>query len=183
MTPSTPVATAIAIIAPAFTDSAVVSLRPIASSTRLSRNAGRTPRPADATMSSSTPVSRTRYGEKSPPIWRRFARLTAASAGRSGTSCAVCQNMLTRPGYGRRRALQRLAATSVCFRVLGRDVVGVAGRGLRPGRVFLALVLVAILVFADRFVLAHLRFFRSTARSSEALFILDLRSMFRWRAS
>ncbi len=57
-TPRAPVTIAIAIIPAAATDSSVVSLRPIASSTRLSRKAGTTPRPAETTISSSRPLSR-----------------------------------------------------------------------------------------------------------------------------
>ena len=58
ITPRTPVATAIAIIPPAASDSADVSFRPIASSTLLSRNAGTTPSAAEATISRSRPLSR-----------------------------------------------------------------------------------------------------------------------------
>src|SRR5207248_4527097 len=93
ITPSTPVAIAIAIIPPAFHDSAAVSLRPIASRTCLSRNAGITPSPAETTMRSSTPPRRSLYGVKSGPIRRRFARRTAGSAARSGGESAAWKNM------------------------------------------------------------------------------------------
>jgi hypothetical protein len=59
-TPSAPVTIAITIIPPAASESSVVSFRPIASSTRLSRKAGSTPRPAETTISSSRPLSRSR---------------------------------------------------------------------------------------------------------------------------
>ena len=85
-TPSTPVATAIAIIPPALTESALVSFAPIASSTRLSRNAGTTPSAAETTISRSSPPSRALYGAKRGPIRRRLSRRTAGSAGRSGGS-------------------------------------------------------------------------------------------------
>jgi len=65
-------------------DSEVVSFWLIASRTRLSRNAGTTPSPAETTISSSTPLSRSLYAEKSFPIRLRFARRTAGSAVRSG---------------------------------------------------------------------------------------------------
>src|ERR671935_289090 len=64
MTPSAPVATAIAIIPPALNESEVVSFRAIASSTRLSKKAGITPSPAETTISSRTPESRSLYGRK-----------------------------------------------------------------------------------------------------------------------
>ena len=85
-TPSAPVTIAIAIIPPAANESALVSFTWIASRTRLSRKAGTTPSPAETTISSRTPPSLSRYGEKSGPIRRMFARRTAGSAGRSGGS-------------------------------------------------------------------------------------------------
>src|SRR5215468_5433402 len=94
-TPSTPVTIAIAIIPAAASDSSVVSLRPIASSARLSRNAGRTPRPAETTIRTSTPLSRIRYGANRELMRRRFARRRAGSAGRSGATSEVCQKALT----------------------------------------------------------------------------------------
>src|SRR5262249_36185010 len=96
-TPSTPVTTAIAIIAPALIDSERVSFAWIASRARLSRNAGTTPRPAATTISASSPLSRRQYGRKSPPTRRRFARRRAGSAVRSGASSAEWKNMPTLP--------------------------------------------------------------------------------------
>src|SRR2546429_2102234 len=84
---------AIAIIPAAFHESAAVSLRPMASRTRLSRNAGKTPSPAETTMRSSTAPSRSLYGQKSHPMRRRFALRTAGSAARSGGASAEWKNM------------------------------------------------------------------------------------------
>src|SRR5512133_3735447 len=92
-TPSAPVTIAIAIIPPAATDRTVVSFCAIASRTRLSRKAGRTPSPAETTISRSTPPSRSLYGAKSRPMRRRFARRSAGSAGRSGASSDEWKNM------------------------------------------------------------------------------------------
>src|SRR5438270_6048198 len=78
---------------PALNESAVVSLRPIASRTRLSRKAGTTPSPAETTISRSTPPSRSLYGTKSGPMRRKFARRLAGSAGRSGDASAEWKNM------------------------------------------------------------------------------------------
>ena len=69
-TPSTPVTIAIAIIPPALNESAVVSFRAIASRTRLSRNAGTTPSPAETTISTRTPAE--------PQLVRREERADAA---------------------------------------------------------------------------------------------------------
>src|SRR5262249_4612518 len=92
-TPRTPVTIAIAIIPPAAIERAVVSFCPIASRTRLSRKAGRTPSPAETTISSRTAPSRSLYGAKSGPMRRRWARRSAGSAGRSGASSAEWKNM------------------------------------------------------------------------------------------
>ncbi len=59
-TPRAPVTIAIAIIPPAANESSLVSLLPIASNTRLSRNAGTTPRAAERTISARTPPSLSR---------------------------------------------------------------------------------------------------------------------------
>src|SRR5205814_1812666 len=70
-----------------------VSLAVIASSTRLRRNAGSTPRAAETTISARTAPRRPLYGANRGPIRRRFARRRAGSAGRSGASCAEWKNM------------------------------------------------------------------------------------------
>src|SRR5919197_95379 len=95
-TPRAPVAIAIAMIPPALKESAVVSFRAIASRTRLSRNAGRTPSPADATIRTRTALSRSLYGANSRPIRRELTRRTAGSTGRSGGASAEWKNMPTR---------------------------------------------------------------------------------------
>src|SRR3954451_8474631 len=92
-TPRAPVTIAMAIIPPAANESSLVSLLPIASNTRLSRNAGTTPRPAERTIRARTPPSLSRYGVNRPPIRRRLARRTAGSAGRSGGASAEWKNM------------------------------------------------------------------------------------------
>src|SRR5438270_13066053 len=61
-----PVTIAIAIIPPALNESDVVWFHPIASSTRLSEKARITPRPAETTIRSRTPLSRSLYGAKQP---------------------------------------------------------------------------------------------------------------------
>ena len=94
ITPSTPVKTAIAIIPPALKDNTRVSLRAIASSARLSRNAGTTPSAAERTISISTPPRRSLYGANRRPIRLRFARRTAGSAVRSGASAEPWKYML-----------------------------------------------------------------------------------------
>src|SRR5213592_683286 len=88
-----PVAIAIAMIPPALNESALVSFRPIASSTRLSWKAGRTPSPAETTISSRTPPSRSLYGAKSRPMRRRVAWRRTGSAGRSAASSDEWKNM------------------------------------------------------------------------------------------
>src|SRR5580765_1600732 len=96
-TPSMPVTTAIAIIAPALIESERVSFSWIASRARLSRKAGMTPRPAETTISASRPVRRRQYGPNRRPTRRRFARRSSGSAGRSGASSAEWKNMPTLP--------------------------------------------------------------------------------------
>jgi len=88
ITPSTPVTIAIPMIPAALRDKARVSFAPIASRTRLSRNAGTTPRAAEATISSRTPPSRNLYGANSRAMRFRLERRLAGSAGRSGASPA-----------------------------------------------------------------------------------------------
>src|SRR4051812_30243163 len=92
-TPSAPVTTAITIIPPALSDSARTSLTEIASSARLSKNAGITPSPAVTTMSRRTAESLRRYGANRCAIRRRLARRCTGSAGRSGASEAEWKNM------------------------------------------------------------------------------------------
>src|SRR2546430_7427708 len=116
-----------AIIPPAFQESAVVSLRAIASRTRFSRKAGTTPRAAEVTIRNRTALSLGLYAVKSRLTRLRFARRSAGSAGRSGTSAAEWKNMPTRSGYGR-GALPQLAGAYWLRSV----VYGARGR---PGRV------------------------------------------------
>src|SRR2546421_6953102 len=118
ITPSTPVTTAIAIIPAAFHESAAVSLRPMASRTRLSRNAGKTPSPAETTLRSSTAPSRSLYGQKSHPMRRRFALRTAGSAARSGGASAEWKNMPIRPRVRRAARLMTPAADLHAHRVV-----------------------------------------------------------------
>src|SRR5262245_2140640 len=99
ITPSTPTAIAIPMIAAELIESSRVSFAPIASRTRLSRNAGSTPSAAVKTISPRTPLSRSLYGAKRRPMRRRFERRTAGSAGRSGISSEAWKNMPTGSGY------------------------------------------------------------------------------------
>src|SRR4051812_34286124 len=80
-------------IPPALNESDVVSFRPIASSTLLSRKAGTTPSPAEMTIRSRTPPSRSLYGANSRPMRFRFARRTSGSAGRSAGASEEWKNM------------------------------------------------------------------------------------------
>jgi hypothetical protein len=100
MTPRMPVTIAITIIPAAANDSSLVSFRPIASRTRLSRKAGMTPSPAETMIRARSAPSRSRYGQKSGPIRRRFALRTAGSAARSGGASGAWKNIPMRPGYG-----------------------------------------------------------------------------------
>src|SRR5262245_34115513 len=97
ITPRAPVTIAIAIIPAALSESSRVLFDPIASSTRFSRKAGTTPRPAETTIRSRRPLSRSRYGRKSGPIRRRFARRFSGSTGRSGGDSAEWKNMPIAP--------------------------------------------------------------------------------------
>ncbi len=92
-TPSAPTTIAIAIIPPAFHESALVSFAEIASRTRLSRKAGRTPSAAETTIRTRTPLSRSLYGANRGPMRLRFALRTAGSAARSGALSAEWKNM------------------------------------------------------------------------------------------
>ncbi len=97
-TPSTPVTTAIAIIAPALIESARVSFSWIASRARLSRKAGMTPsagRDDDQREQAGRGAAST--ARTARPTRRRFARRSSGSAGRSGASSAEWKNMPTRP--------------------------------------------------------------------------------------
>ena len=93
ITPRTPVATAIAIIPPAASDSADVSFRPIASSTALEqerRHDAERGRGDDQQEQATEPRP---VGSEQPADPRRFACRRAGSAGRSGGSAVVCRNL------------------------------------------------------------------------------------------
>src|SRR5436190_388315 len=128
-TPRTPVTIAIAIIPPAATDRTVVSLSVIASRMRLSRKAGRTPSPAETTISSRTPPSRSLYGAKSRPMRRRFAWRRAGSAGRSGASSDEWKNMPIRLSVRRGARPAEARCSGGLFERHGRNLRRARPRG------------------------------------------------------